>query len=161
MRTSSAAAKPYQGDSLKFYLITGSIYTDQRETMVIATIFDEVTKTLPNDTRRNHATFSPITHTGAAKRWVDRLSSEIVDSWDLLKKAFIQRNIDSSSNTEGIAAIVSKLDILGQDMKKLKENVHAIQAGCISDDEREETERAEVSTAVATLNTTLDIRPLP
>nr|GEX34388.1 alpha/beta hydrolases superfamily protein [Tanacetum cinerariifolium] len=28
MRTASAAAKPYQGDSLEFYLITGSIYTD-------------------------------------------------------------------------------------------------------------------------------------
>nr|GEX44747.1 hypothetical protein [Tanacetum cinerariifolium] len=40
------------------------------------------------------------------------------------------RNIDRSSNTEGIAAIVSKLDSLGRDMKKLKENVHAIQVGC-------------------------------
>ncbi|GJY49134.1 reverse transcriptase domain-containing protein [Tanacetum coccineum] len=148
----------------------------------------------------------PITLTGAAKRWVDRLSPGTVNSWDLLKKAFIQRycppsktakqledicnfkqegdetlyqaweryndllnkcpthdinshqkgpipgmtptqalmaiqtmadhsqkwhdgssrrNIDSS--TEGIAAIVSKLDSLGRDMKKLKENVHAIQ----------------------------------
>ncbi|GJV57800.1 hypothetical protein Tco_1458805 [Tanacetum coccineum] len=40
------------------------------------------------------------------------------------------RNIESSSNSEGIAAIVSKLDNLGRDMKKLKENVHAIQVGC-------------------------------
>ncbi|GJX63991.1 hypothetical protein Tco_0298334 [Tanacetum coccineum] len=40
------------------------------------------------------------------------------------------RNIDSSSNTKGIVAIISKLDSLGQDMKKLKENVHAIQVGC-------------------------------
>ncbi|GKA15929.1 hypothetical protein Tco_0695676 [Tanacetum coccineum] len=40
------------------------------------------------------------------------------------------RNIDSSSNSEGIVAIVSKLDSLGRDMKKLKENVHAIQIGC-------------------------------
>nr|GEW90167.1 hypothetical protein [Tanacetum cinerariifolium] len=40
------------------------------------------------------------------------------------------RNIDSSSNTKGIIAIVSKLDSLGQDMKKLNENVHAIQVGC-------------------------------
>ncbi|GJS85714.1 hypothetical protein Tco_0752255 [Tanacetum coccineum] len=31
-----------------------------------------------------------ITLTRAAKRWVDRLSSGTVDSWDLLKKAFIQ-----------------------------------------------------------------------
>ncbi|GKF14693.1 hypothetical protein Tco_0056155, partial [Tanacetum coccineum] len=104
----------------------------------------------------------PITLTGATKRWVDRLSPRTVDSWDLLKKYFIQRycppsktakqledicnfkqegdktlyqawerNIDSgNSNSEGIAAIVSKLDSLGRDMKKLKENVHAIQVGC-------------------------------
>ncbi|GKB96567.1 hypothetical protein Tco_0982704 [Tanacetum coccineum] len=46
MRTASAAAKPYQGDSSEFYLITGSIYNDQRGTVVITTVFDEVTKTL-------------------------------------------------------------------------------------------------------------------
>nr|GEU50227.1 hypothetical protein [Tanacetum cinerariifolium] len=40
------------------------------------------------------------------------------------------RNIDSSINTKGIATIVSKLDSLGRDMKKLKENVHAIQVRC-------------------------------
>ncbi|GJY04603.1 hypothetical protein Tco_0370543 [Tanacetum coccineum] len=172
----------------------------------------------------------PITLTGATKRWVDRLPLGTVDSWYLLKKAFIQRycppsktakqledirnfkqegdktlyqaweryndllykcptydinshqkvnifynglgtmnrqllasqglipgmtlaqaltaiqimvdhsqkwhdglfrrNIDSSSSSEGISAIVSKLDSLGRDMKKLKENVHAIQVGC-------------------------------
>ncbi|GJW69925.1 hypothetical protein Tco_0126842 [Tanacetum coccineum] len=130
----------------------------------------------------------PITRTGAAERWVDRLSLGTVDSWDLLKKVFIQRyypssktakqledicnfkyegdetlyqtwemyndllykcpthninshqkwhdgsssrNIDrSSSNSEGFAAIVSKLDSLGRDLKKPKENVHAIQVGC-------------------------------
>ncbi|GKC07247.1 protein kinase-like domain, concanavalin A-like lectin/glucanase domain protein [Tanacetum coccineum] len=37
------------------------------------------------------------------------------------------RNIESSSNFEGIAAIVNKLENLGRDMKKLKKNVHAIQ----------------------------------
>ncbi|GJX08170.1 hypothetical protein Tco_0196102 [Tanacetum coccineum] len=41
----------------------------------------------------------------------------------------IRRNIDSSSSSEGIAAIVSKLDSLGRDMKQLKEKVHAIQVG--------------------------------
>ncbi|GJS26455.1 hypothetical protein Tco_0487075, partial [Tanacetum coccineum] len=129
----------------------------------------------------------PIKLTRAAKRWVDKLSPGTVDFWDLLKKAFIQSttlaqvltaiqtmadysqkwhdgsfnsNIDNSNNTEGIAAIVSKLDSLGRDMKKLKENVYAIQVG-FSDDERQETKREEVSTAVATLNTTPDIRPLP
>ncbi|GKE66107.1 hypothetical protein Tco_1520268, partial [Tanacetum coccineum] len=35
-----------------------------------------------------------------------------------------------SSNSEGITAIVRKLDNLCRDMKKLKENVHAIQVGC-------------------------------
>ncbi|GJY66057.1 hypothetical protein Tco_0468295 [Tanacetum coccineum] len=50
-----------------------------------------------------------------SQKWHDGLSS---------------RNIDSSSNSEGVAAIVNKLDSLGHDMKKLKENVHAIQVGC-------------------------------
>nr|GEW49431.1 hypothetical protein [Tanacetum cinerariifolium] len=36
-------------------------------------------------------------------------------------------NIRSSSDTNGLAAIISKLDNLGRDMKKLKENVYAIQ----------------------------------
>ncbi|GKE48436.1 hypothetical protein Tco_1479694 [Tanacetum coccineum] len=36
----------------------------------------------------------------------------------------------SSSISNGIAAITSKLDSLGRDMKKLKENMHAIQVGC-------------------------------
>ncbi|GJW96279.1 reverse transcriptase domain-containing protein [Tanacetum coccineum] len=40
------------------------------------------------------------------------------------------RNVSSNSNTDGLAAIVSKLDNLERDMKKLKENVHTIQVGC-------------------------------
>nr|GEZ49704.1 hypothetical protein [Tanacetum cinerariifolium] len=40
LRTPSTAAKPYQGDSLEFYLITGSIYTDQRGTLALATLFN-------------------------------------------------------------------------------------------------------------------------
>ncbi|GJT41845.1 hypothetical protein Tco_0941710 [Tanacetum coccineum] len=72
----------------------------------------------------------PFTLTGTAKRWVDRLTPRVINNWDLLKKAFIQRSLSSRSNTDGLAAIVSKLDNLGRDMKKLKENVHAIQVGC-------------------------------
>ncbi|GKF26540.1 hypothetical protein Tco_0082434 [Tanacetum coccineum] len=172
----------------------------------------------------------PFTLTGAAKRWVDRLAPGTIDTWDLLKKAFIQRycppsktakqlenihnfkqegdeslyqaweryndllhkclthdinnhekvnifykglimmnrqlldsqgpiprmilaqalitiqtmddhsqkwhdgtsskSIGSSSNNDGLAALVSKLDNLRRDMKKLKESVHAIQVGC-------------------------------
>ncbi|GJT42066.1 hypothetical protein Tco_0941931 [Tanacetum coccineum] len=41
MRTASAAAKPCQGDSLEFYLITGNIYTEKRGTVVVTTVFDE------------------------------------------------------------------------------------------------------------------------
>ncbi|GKA17657.1 hypothetical protein Tco_0697494 [Tanacetum coccineum] len=172
----------------------------------------------------------PFTLTGATKRWVDRLPPGTVNSWDLLKKAFIQRfgpplktakqleeirnfkqerdktlyqawewyndilyrfpthdinnhhkvnifynglgalnrqlldsqgpvpgmtpvqalmmiqtmadhsqkwhdgsssrNIESNSNSEGIDAIVNKLENLSRDIKKLKKNVHAIQVGC-------------------------------
>ncbi|GKE05257.1 hypothetical protein Tco_1397275 [Tanacetum coccineum] len=133
-----------------------------------------------------------FTLTGATKRWVDRLTPKAVNTWDLLKKAFIQRyyppsktvkqlkdihnfkqesdnhytklgngpilgmiptqaltaiqtmanhsqkwhdgtsskNISSSSDTDGLAVVISKLDNLRCDMKKLKENVHAIQVGC-------------------------------
>ncbi|GJX08853.1 hypothetical protein Tco_0196785 [Tanacetum coccineum] len=41
LRTASAAVKPCQGDSSEFYLITGSIYTDQRGTVVLAILFNE------------------------------------------------------------------------------------------------------------------------
>nr|GEW11954.1 hypothetical protein [Tanacetum cinerariifolium] len=40
LRTASTAAKSYQGDSLEFYMITGSIYTDQRGIVVLATLFN-------------------------------------------------------------------------------------------------------------------------
>nr|GFA13062.1 hypothetical protein [Tanacetum cinerariifolium] len=42
----------------------------------------------------------------------------------------LSRSLSSSSITDGLSAIVSKLDNLGHDMKKLKEHVHAIQVGC-------------------------------
>ncbi|GKE96660.1 cysteine-rich receptor-like protein kinase [Tanacetum coccineum] len=128
-----------------------------------------------------------FTLTGSVKRWVDRLTLGAVNTWDLLKKAFIQmyclpsktakqlediqnfkqesdeslyqawewfndllykclthdinshqkwhdetssRNVSSNSNTDGLAVIISKLDNLGHDMKKLKENVHVIQVRC-------------------------------
>nr|GEZ98665.1 hypothetical protein [Tanacetum cinerariifolium] len=40
------------------------------------------------------------------------------------------KNVSSSINSERITAIVSKLNSLGRDMKKLKENMHPIQVGC-------------------------------
>nr|GEY02590.1 hypothetical protein [Tanacetum cinerariifolium] len=41
LRMASTAAKPYQGDSLEFYLITGIIHIDQRGTVVLATLLNE------------------------------------------------------------------------------------------------------------------------
>ncbi|GJV27414.1 hypothetical protein Tco_1383862 [Tanacetum coccineum] len=37
------------------------------------------------------------------------------------------KNVSNNNNTDGLVAIVSKLDNLERDMKKLKENVHAIE----------------------------------
>ncbi|GKB17544.1 zinc knuckle CX2CX4HX4C containing protein [Tanacetum coccineum] len=72
----------------------------------------------------------PFTLTGSAKRWVDRLTPGAVNTWDLLKKAFIQRycppsktakrledihnfkqesdesNISSNSDADGLAAVI-------------------------------------------------------
>ncbi|GJT95704.1 reverse transcriptase domain-containing protein [Tanacetum coccineum] len=42
----------------------------------------------------------------------------------------LSRSLNSNSNTDGLAATVSKLANLGCSMKKMKENVHAIQVGC-------------------------------
>nr|GEX76374.1 hypothetical protein [Tanacetum cinerariifolium] len=46
-----------------------------------------------------------ITLTGAAKRWVDRLPSGTVDSWDLFKKAFIQRYCPPSRTAKQLEEI--------------------------------------------------------
>ncbi|GKG19791.1 hypothetical protein Tco_0376890 [Tanacetum coccineum] len=47
----------------------------------------------------------PIILTGAAKRWVDRLSPRTIDSWDLLKKAFIQRYCPPSKTAKQLKEI--------------------------------------------------------
>ncbi|GJX44264.1 hypothetical protein Tco_0260940 [Tanacetum coccineum] len=55
----------------------------------------------------------------------------MVDHSQKLHDGSSSRNIDSgNSNSEGITTIISKLDSLGRDIKKLKENMHAIQVGC-------------------------------
>ncbi|GJZ53499.1 integrase, catalytic region, zinc finger, CCHC-type containing protein [Tanacetum coccineum] len=55
-----------------------------------------------------------------------------------------ERNIESSSNTEGIASIVSKLDSLG-----------------FFDNERQETDKSENNEALVTLDITPNIKQLP
>ncbi|GKE25077.1 hypothetical protein Tco_1436589 [Tanacetum coccineum] len=83
----------------------------------------------------------PITLTGDKKRWVDKLSPRIINTWDLIKKAFIQRYCPPSKTTkqleeihifkqEGDVTLYQAWESLWRDMKKLKENVHAIQVGC-------------------------------
>ncbi|GKD40833.1 hypothetical protein Tco_1261040 [Tanacetum coccineum] len=95
----------------------------------------------------------PFTLTRAMKRWVDRHTSGTINTWDLLKKGLIpgmtpaqaltsiqtmanhsqkwhdgttSRNVGSNSSSDGLAALVIKMDNLGRDMKNLKESVHAI-----------------------------------
>nr|GEV10749.1 hypothetical protein [Tanacetum cinerariifolium] len=47
----------------------------------------------------------PVTLTGAAKRWVDRLPPRTVDSWDLLKNSFIQRYCPPSRTAKQLEEI--------------------------------------------------------
>ncbi|GKA68810.1 hypothetical protein Tco_0768727 [Tanacetum coccineum] len=49
--------------------------------------------------------FFPITLTGAAKTWVDRLIPRTIDSWDLLKKAVIQRYCPPSRTAKQLEEI--------------------------------------------------------
>ncbi|GJX28994.1 hypothetical protein Tco_0237073 [Tanacetum coccineum] len=75
----------------------------------------------------------PFTLTETAKRWTAKRLEDIhnfkQENDESLYQAW-ERSLSSSSNTDGLVAIVSKLDNLGRDIKKLKENVHAIQVGC-------------------------------
>ncbi|GKD49635.1 hypothetical protein Tco_1278611, partial [Tanacetum coccineum] len=47
----------------------------------------------------------PFTLTGSAKRWVDRLTLGAVNTWDLLKKAFIQRYYPPSKTAKRLEDI--------------------------------------------------------
>ncbi|GJY34526.1 zinc knuckle CX2CX4HX4C containing protein [Tanacetum coccineum] len=47
----------------------------------------------------------PFTLTGSAKRWVDRLTPGAVNTWDLLKKAFIQRYCPPSKTAKRLEDI--------------------------------------------------------
>ncbi|GKB67347.1 hypothetical protein Tco_0928759 [Tanacetum coccineum] len=47
----------------------------------------------------------PFTLTGSAKRWVDRLTPGAVNTWDLFKKAFIQRYCPPSNTAKQLEDI--------------------------------------------------------
>ncbi|GKB83074.1 hypothetical protein Tco_0949969 [Tanacetum coccineum] len=78
----------------------------------------------------------PFTLTGSAKRWgpipgmrpAKALTAiqTMADHSQKWHDVTISRNIRSSSRKDGLATLVNKLDNLGRDIKKLKENVHAI-----------------------------------
>ncbi|GKB20171.1 reverse transcriptase domain-containing protein [Tanacetum coccineum] len=61
------------------------------------------------------------------------LRLDAIDGLDGTERGYQGRclgEVVSNSDTDGLAVIISKLDNLGRDMKKLNENVHAIQVGC-------------------------------
>ncbi|GKD17626.1 hypothetical protein Tco_1206784, partial [Tanacetum coccineum] len=68
---------------------------------------------IPNKTHA-HALEAIQTMTDHSQKWHDGSTSRKI----------------SNGSSDGIAAITSKLDSLGRDMKKLHDNVHAIQLGC-------------------------------
>ncbi|GKD20065.1 hypothetical protein Tco_1221768 [Tanacetum coccineum] len=102
----------------------------------------------------------PITLNGAAKRWLEEIHNfkqegdeTLYQAWerynDLLYKCLTDdinshqkvnifyKGLDimthqraTNDSSDGITATTNKLDSIGRDMKKLKENVHAIQVGC-------------------------------
>ncbi|GJX06153.1 hypothetical protein Tco_0194085 [Tanacetum coccineum] len=47
----------------------------------------------------------PITLIGSAKRWIDRLPSGSINTWDLLEKAFIQRYCPPSKTAKQLEEI--------------------------------------------------------
>ncbi|GJV01762.1 hypothetical protein Tco_1335331 [Tanacetum coccineum] len=81
-----------------------------------------------------------FTLTGAAKRWepIPKMTptqalmaiQTMGDHSQKWHDGTSRMNISRSGNTDGLAEFISKLDNLKRDMKKLKENVHAIQVGC-------------------------------
>nr|GEU45721.1 hypothetical protein [Tanacetum cinerariifolium] len=78
----------------------------------------------------------PITLTGAAKRWVDKLSIFRNNQHLGFAQEGLHSKHDGSTSqmvsndsSNRYAAITNKLDSLERDIKKIKENVHAIQVG--------------------------------
>nr|GEX62968.1 hypothetical protein [Tanacetum cinerariifolium] len=62
--------------------------------------------------------------------WTDYLHEQPTREISVKGIAHHQKRKVSNGSSDGIAAIANKLDSLRRDMKKLKENVHAIQLGC-------------------------------
>ncbi|GJW15992.1 serine--tRNA ligase-like protein [Tanacetum coccineum] len=71
-----------------------------------------------NNDAHEHDTFRDNQHVGFAQK------SLHPEKWNDGSRRI------SSGSSDGIAAITSKMDSLGRDIKKLKENVHAIHVGC-------------------------------
>nr|GEW76523.1 hypothetical protein [Tanacetum cinerariifolium] len=88
-------------------------------------IFYKGLNTMNRQLLDSHGTIPGMTPTQALT-----VIQTMADDSQKLHEGTLSRNISSSSDTDGLAAVISKLDNLGCDMKKLKENVYAIQVGC-------------------------------
>ncbi|GJY01723.1 retrovirus-related pol polyprotein from transposon TNT 1-94 [Tanacetum coccineum] len=97
MGTASAAAKPCQGDSLEFYLITSSIYTDQQGTVVIATVFDETSNA---STTINE--IAPTPTNSSTKALVIPNTLEDVDELQQQKQHFQEQNEQPQLQSEAV-----------------------------------------------------------
>ncbi|GJW41165.1 hypothetical protein Tco_0067010 [Tanacetum coccineum] len=117
----------------------------------------------------------PITLTGAVKRWVDRLSPRTIDSWDLLKKSFIQKYCLPSKTAKQFADFRNggKFEefkgICTEDGSTLyipfyysPEEIEYLYANSgFSDNERQETDKSRMAKALAVLEATHEIKKVP
>ncbi|GJU11228.1 hypothetical protein Tco_1133624 [Tanacetum coccineum] len=97
----------------------------------------------------------PITLTGAAKRWVDRLPPGTIDSWDLFKKVFIQRT--NNGKFEECKAICTEdgLPLYTPFYYSLEEIKYFSSNSGFSDNEKQETDDSGMAEALAALEATL------
>ncbi|GJR26312.1 hypothetical protein Tco_1102544 [Tanacetum coccineum] len=85
-------------------------------------------KGLDTMTRQSLDSQGPITKKTPTQAWTAiQTMADHLEKWYNRSSS---RKISSSGNFDGFAAIASKLEGLGRDMKKLKENVYATQVGC-------------------------------
>ncbi|GKC61600.1 hypothetical protein Tco_1089198 [Tanacetum coccineum] len=89
MGTASVAAKPCQGDSLEFYLITSSIYTDQQGT-VTSNASTTINETAPTPTN------------SSTKALVIPNTSEDVDELQQQKQHFQEQNEQPQLQSEAV-----------------------------------------------------------
>nr|GEX05616.1 hypothetical protein [Tanacetum cinerariifolium] len=140
-QTESSLAKPYTYDEMNIEL--SEEFLMKLQCNAYYGTFDEdvvdyISKVLemldlikiPNVDSHQESDYGNPPNTTTDSSFKPYLNAQEKDDIEKEMSSLVKGNIDSSSNFEGIAAIVNKIDSLGHDMKKIKENVHAIQVGC-------------------------------